>query len=110
MREGTKFSRQTLHGACGLADIRLHPIFAVAVVGGADAKCNIVKPAALGKVVAHLIDLLLALLGLDLRGRKRGQLRDRPAGSAKQTACNYRLQAQTHASNSANAETGPWLS
>ncbi|HEY6702113.1 MAG TPA: hypothetical protein VI137_15135 [Pseudolabrys sp.] len=43
-------------------------IFAVAVIGDADAERDIVEAPALGKVVADVVDLLPALLGLNLFG------------------------------------------
>jgi hypothetical protein len=67
--EGSIFSRQALHGACGQADLRPRSIFAVVAIGDADAERDILQTAALGKVIADLVDLLLALLGFDVLGR-----------------------------------------
>jgi hypothetical protein len=61
------FARQARHRARVQADLR-RSIFAVAVIGDADAERDIVEAPALGKVVADVVDLLPALLGLNLFG------------------------------------------
>ena len=87
MSERAVFARQARNRARVQADLRPSPIFAVIAVCDAEAKCNIMESAELREVVADLIDLLLAALGLDLLRRQRRQLRNRPATCAKQTAC-----------------------
>jgi hypothetical protein len=68
VREGAIFSRQALHSACVQADLRPRQIFAGVAIGGADTERDIMETAALGKVVADLVDLLLAPLGFDVLG------------------------------------------
>ena len=67
MSERAKFARQARHRARFQADLR-RSILAVVVIGDADAERDIGKPLALGKVVADVVDLLPALLGLNLFG------------------------------------------
>jgi hypothetical protein len=64
-----------------------------------------VQATELGEVIADLVDLLLALLGLDFLGRQRRQFRDRSTSRAKQTASNQKLPTPTHVHSPANSRT-----
>jgi hypothetical protein len=58
--------RQACDRACVQADLRPCPILAIVAVGDTETKRNIVEAAKLGKVIADLINLLLAPLGFDV--------------------------------------------
>src|SRR5262249_24996242 len=61
-----------------------------------DAERDIVETPALGEVVADVVDLLFASLGLDLFGGQWRKFRNRSARCAKQTACDQKRQTPTH--------------
>ena len=66
-----------------------------------DAERDIVEAPALVEVVADVVDLLFASLGLDLFGGQWRKLRNRSARRALQTACEQKRQTPTHTHNSA---------
>ena len=65
------------------------------------------EPVALSKVVADLINFLLAPLGFDVLGCQWGQFRNRPTDCAKQIACNEKLPAPTHKRDPATGQPAP---
>lgn len=84
--ERAVFSRQALNSPCFQSDLRGRSIVERVSVGGADAERDTVKTAAVGKVVADLLDLLVAALGFDSLGCQWRQFRNRPAGCANKAA------------------------
>ena len=91
----SKLARQARYCACFEANL-CRSNLAVAMICRPDAERDIVEAPALVEVVADVVDLLFASLGLDLFGGQWRKLRNRSARRAKQTACDQKHQTPTH--------------
>jgi len=70
MSDGTISARQAGDGACIQTDLCPSPILAIVAIGNSKAKGDTMKAAELREVVADVIGLLPAALGLDFVRRQ----------------------------------------
>src|SRR6478672_6922836 len=105
MAEGAIFARQARDRSRIQTDLCPGPIFTIIAVGNAGPERDVMEPADLDEIIADLVDLLLAALGLDfVRGQWR-QFRDWAASRAKQIACDQEIKTYPHTPPRENGRT-----